>query len=94
MSLVRRAEDILLGYLVQVLYFGEHSSPLVVSGACLILACIVLSCVRRILEGRTDLGRIPRALFCIDGAEKTERSRLLGSSDSESEGDYQGPLPR
>ncbi len=65
MSLARKSEDILVGLLVQVAYFGQVPGALVVLGAALILACILLSGVRKVLERRNEVGRCVRAVFCL-----------------------------
>ncbi len=75
MSLARKSEDILVGLLVQVAYFGQVPGVLVVLGAALILACILLSGVRKVLEGRSDVGRCVRAAFCLPTDNDEEQNQ-------------------
>ena len=51
-TLARKAEDILLSFAVQLLYFGDVPNWLTWLGATIVAVCVVLMGVRKLVEAR------------------------------------------
>jgi len=52
-SLARKSMDLVTAYFVQICFFDEIPNVLTVSGAALIIICVLLSGIRKVIERRT-----------------------------------------
>ena len=63
-SLVIKADDILLAFLIQIVYFGNNPDAMGISGATLIMSSILASGGRKIIDKKSNSALIRKA-FCL-----------------------------
>ncbi|XP_059095461.1 solute carrier family 35 member G1-like [Tigriopus californicus] len=83
-SLARKAEDIVLAFLIQILYFGDIPTILTLLGTVIITVCILISGFRKILEKSAQTPSSLRACLCLPPWENETNSSL--NCDSEENG--------
>ena len=63
-QLVRKADDILLAFLIQILYFRQYPDLAAAMGAVIIVASVVVSGVRKLVDKNSD-NECVRQMFCL-----------------------------
>ena len=85
MSLVRKADDILLAFLIQIFYFGEIPDTLATVGSIMITCSVLVSGARKIVDKRvrSSSRNWVRHIFCLSGVEGGEEERIHPQEDEE-----------
>lgn len=81
-SLARKAEDIVLAFLIQILYFGDIPTILTLVGTVIITVCILISGFRKILENSAQTPPIVRTCLCLPPWENDTNSSLNCDSEA------------
>lgn len=75
-SLVRKAEDILVSFFIQIAYFEEIPCSLSLIGAAVITVCVILSGLRKIIERKSETKWLRRVL-CLPLEKKAKRKQSV-----------------
>lgn len=83
MSLVRKADDILLAFLIQIFYFGQIPDTLATIGSVMITVSVLVSGARKIVDKKVNRNWL-RKLFCL---RTTEPEVIVHLEEEEEEGE-------
>lgn len=91
-SLIRKADDILLAFAIQIFYFGEIPNPLAAAGASMITGAVVSSGARKIVQLRVRAGWLwLRWLCCLppatdgDDVDNDDQDSVISHVEEEEE---------